>query len=74
MYAVIQPDGPSCGIVVSRHRTRRAAERAIELEGERFRRSPYGRPSGGVRPYLDREIAPCGARDTRVRRATSRAG
>lgn len=64
MYAVIHPDSPSFGDISSRHRTRDAAERAIETERGAFARSRHGK--GGA--WLDREVAECDRGDTRVRR------
>ena len=62
MYAVIQPDGPTRGIVLSRHRTRAAAERAIEREQAAFRLSRHYQAGS----WLDREIAACEPRATRA--------
>lgn len=54
-FAVIQPDSPNFGTVLSRHRTREAAEAAVANEERRFRRSRHGRGTA----WLDREIVPC---------------
>lgn len=62
MYAVIQPDGPTRGIVLSRHRTAEAAKRAIERELLAFTRTRHGKPAA----YLDREIAECERGATRA--------
>ena len=66
MYAVIQPDSPTYGLVISRHLAMDAARRAIEKERRVFAKSK--RHTAGS--YLDREIAECGTRATRVRRQT----
>lgn len=64
MFCVIYPDSPHYGDVLTRHRTRAAAERQIERERTAFRRSPHGQRGG----WIEREIVECGRRETRVRR------
>lgn len=67
MFAVIHPDSPNYGDVLSRHRTREAAEQAIADERARFTRTRHGKNGA----YLEREIAECEPSDTRVRRQRS---
>ncbi|MBC5805631.1 MAG: hypothetical protein ACR2KS_10160 [Candidatus Eremiobacter antarcticus] len=57
-YAVIQPDSPSYGLIVSRHRTRAAAEESIGRTIALLRRVP-----GYSQAYLDREVVEIEASD-----------
>lgn len=64
MFAVIHPDSPGHGDVLSRHRTRGAARRAIEREQKAFQKSRHGGPGR----WIEREIAECEPKASRVRR------
>lgn len=61
MFAVAQPDGPNMGIIISRHRTLRAAVAALDLEAAQFARGA-GRYGG----CLERKITTCERGETRV--------
>lgn len=61
MYAVVQPDSPHYGIVISRHRTREAAQAAIDRELNALRAQ-----SGQRSSWLDRRIVETTARGERI--------
>ena len=64
LYAVIYPDSPNFGTVLSRHRTAEAAQAAIGRERAAFARSRHSRGGG----WLEREVVECERGATRCRR------
>lgn len=67
-YAVVQPDSPSYGILISRHRSREAAEAAIARATRALRRQ-----AGMQQSWLDwRIVALTGAARGRINRQTRR--
>lgn len=63
-FAVIYPDSPNHGTVISRHSTANAAHNAVERERAAFARAPAGRRGG----WLEREVVECERGATRARR------
>lgn len=68
MYAIVQTESPSYARVISRHRTREAAEAAHDRAHRALRRQP-----GSQQSYYDWhiiELAPGATRARRVNRIT----